>query len=111
MAAVVLLVAPWLFTMTNSTGKIDLRLTGTAIAVISLAAMVAYTNWEEWANLLLGFWLIASPWILGFAHTTAMHFAIGIGCVVAFMAALELFLQYEATHPDPAPPPATSKPH
>jgi hypothetical protein len=48
---------------------------------------------------------------LGFAHTTAMHFAIGIGCVVAFMAALELFLQYEATHPDPAPPPATSKPH
>jgi hypothetical protein len=107
--AVVLLAAPWLFTLTNSTGKLDLWASGAAIAVISLAAMVAYTHWEEWANLLLGFWLIVSPWILGFTHTRAMHFGIGIGCVVAFMAALELWLQYETriwtTH---APPSATS---
>ena len=109
--AVVLLAAPWLFAMTNSTGKLDLWASGAAIAVISLAAMVAYTNWEEWANLLLGLWLIASPWILGFTHTTAMHFAIGIGIVVAFMAALELFLQYDATHSDRVSPSATSDQH
>jgi SPW repeat len=105
--AVVLLAAPWLFTLTNSAGKMDLWATGAAIAVISLAAIVAYAKWEEWANLLLGLWLIVSPWILGFTHTSAMHFAIGIGCVVAFMAALELFLLYDAEHPDHAPPSAT----
>jgi len=99
--AAVLLAAPWLFTLTNSTGKMDLWVSGAAIAAISLAAMVAYASWEEWANLLLGLWLIASPWILGFTHTRTMHFAIGIGIVVAFMAALELWLQYEATHPVP----------
>jgi SPW repeat len=95
--ATVLLVTPWLFTLTNSTGKMDLWASGVAIAAISLAALVAYASWEEWANLLLGLWLVASPWLLGFAHTRAMHFSIGIGCAVAFLAALELWLQYEAT--------------
>ena len=86
--AAVLLAAPWLFTLTNSVGKLDLWASGAAIAAISLAALVAFASWEEWANLLLGLWLIASPWLLGFTHTRAMHFSIGIGCVVAFLACL-----------------------
>lgn len=83
---------------------------GIAIAVISLAAMAAYSNWEEWANLLLGLWLIASPWLLGFAHTRAMHFTIGVGVIVTFMAALELWLVYDRANFGPTPPSATSKP-
>ena len=58
------------------------------------------------ANLLLGIWLIASPWALGFAHTRAMHFSIGVGVTVAFLAALELWLVYDASHPEPVPPQA-----
>jgi hypothetical protein len=109
--AVVLLAAPWLFALTNSTGKMDLWASGAAIAAISLVALVAFAEWEEWANLLLGLWLIVSPWLLGFAHTRAMHFSIGIGCLVAFMALLELWLLYEATHADHAPSSATSEQH
>jgi hypothetical protein len=107
--AAVLFVSPWLFKLTNSTGKMDLWVTGAAIAAISLAAIAAYADWEEWANLLLGLWLIASPWILGFAHTRAMHFSIGIGVVVAFLAALELWLVYEETHPGPPHQDATAE--
>jgi hypothetical protein len=107
--AVVLLAAPWLFTLTNSAGKLDLWATGAAIAVISLAALFAFARWEEWVNLLLALWLIVSPWLLGFAHTRAMHFSIGIGCVVAFMALLELWLVYETTLNDRTPPSAASK--
>jgi hypothetical protein len=99
--AAVLFVSPWLFKLTNGAGRMDLWASGAAIAAISLAAIAAYADWEEWANLLLGLWLIASPWILGFAHTRAMHFSIGIGVVVAFLAALELWLVYEAAHMDP----------
>jgi SPW repeat len=36
--------------------------------------------------------LIASPWVLGFAHSRAMHVSIGLGAAVAFFAALELWL-------------------
>ena len=100
--AALLFVSPWLFRLTNSPGKMDLWATGAVIAVISLAAMTAYRNWEEWANLLLGLWLIISPWLLGFAHTRAMHFSIGVGVVVAFLAALDLWLHYDAAHFEPS---------
>jgi hypothetical protein len=109
--AVALLAAPWLFTLTNSVGRLDLWVSGAAIATVSLAALLAFARWEEWANLLLGLWLIASPWLLGFAHTRAMHFSIAIGCVVAFLALLELWLVYEATPADRPPPPTASEQH
>jgi len=98
--AAVLLASPWLFTLTNRAGTIDLRASGAAVAVISIAAIVAYASWEEWANVLVGLWLIGSPWILGFAHTRAMHFSIGLGAIVTFMALLELWLVYEARYLD-----------
>ena len=109
MLALALLAAPWLFALTNSAGKLDLWASGAAIAAISLAALFAFARWEEWANLLLGLWLVASPWLLGFAHTRAMHFSIGIGCVVAFLALLELWLVYEARLADRAPSTASAQ--
>jgi len=93
--AAVLLVCPWLFPLTNTTARIDLWASSLAIILISLAAIAAFAKWEEWANLILGIWLIASPWILGFTHTRAMHFSIGIGLAMAFLSALVLFLLYD----------------
>jgi ABC-type branched-subunit amino acid transport system permease subunit len=93
--AAVLLVCPWLFTLTNMTARIDLWASSLAVILISLAAIAAFAKWEEWANLILGIWLIASPWILGFTHTRAMHFSIGIGLAIAFLSALVLFLLYD----------------
>ncbi len=87
-----LFVSPWLFAYADKDARLDLWASGAAIAAISIAAIVAFSNWEEWLNLLLGLWLIASPWVLGFVHTRAMHVSIGLGVMVAFMAALELWL-------------------
>jgi SPW repeat-containing protein len=93
--AAMLLISPWLFTLTNTTAKIDLWASSLAVILISLAAIAAFAKWEEWANLILGVWLIASPWILGFSQTRAMRFSIGIGLAITFLAALELFLLYD----------------
>ena len=98
--AAVLFVSPWVFAFTNRTGKLDVWLASAAIALISVGAMFAYANWAEWANVLLGLWLVVSPWLLGFAGTRAMHFSVAVGAVVAFLAILELWLQYDATHFD-----------
>lgn len=100
--AALLFVSPWLFRLTNSAGRIDLWATAAMIALLSLAALIAYENWEEWANLLLGLWLIASPWLLGFAHTRAMHLGLGMGIVIAFLALLDLWLHYESAHLEPS---------
>ncbi len=94
--AAVLFIAPWFFARASETAVVDLRLSAAAIAILSIAAMVAFSYWEEWVNLLLSLWLIASPWLLGFAHTRAMHYAVGIGLAVAFMTLLDLWLRHEA---------------
>jgi uncharacterized membrane protein len=87
-----LFVSPWLFAYAHETARLDLWASGAAVAAISIGAIVAFSKWEEWLNLLLGFWLIGSPWVLGFTHTKAMHVGIALGALVAFMAALELWL-------------------
>jgi hypothetical protein len=79
----------------NGRAELDFWLCGAAIIAISLLSMLAYANWEEWMNLALGLWLIASPWVLGFAHVRAMHFSVGVGAVVTFMALLELWLVFD----------------
>jgi len=102
--AVVLFAAPWLFKLTNSTARLDFWVCSAAVVAISLAAIFAYANWEEWVNLLFGIWLIVSPWVLGFSQMRATHFAVGIGALIAFMAILELWLMYEKAHPMGATP-------
>jgi hypothetical protein len=64
---------------------------GIIIAVLSIAALAAFTVWEEWINLVVGLWLIVSPWVLHFSGTTAMYVTVVIGALVALLAAIELF--------------------
>jgi hypothetical protein len=87
-----LFVSPWLFAYANEVARIDVWASGAAITAISIAAILAFSDWEAWLNLLLGLWSIVSPWALGFIHTRAMHVSIGLGAMVAFVAALELWL-------------------
>ena len=101
--AVVLFSSLWFFAHASRTADLDLRLSAAAIVCLSLAAMIAFSTWEEWVNLALGLWLVASPWLLGFGPSHAMHFAIGIGAAIAFIAGLELWLRYEAKHPEEMP--------
>jgi hypothetical protein len=108
--AVVLFASPWFFAHASRTAGFDLRLSSAAIIILSVAAMIAYSTWEEWINLALGLWLVVSPYLLGFAHTPPMHFSIGIGSAIAFFAALELWLRYEAAHREEMPGDELSRP-
>jgi hypothetical protein len=92
-----LFVSPWLFAFVSERVRIEVWAAGAAIVAISIAAIVAFSEWDEWLNLLLGVWLVISPWVIGFLHTRAMHVSILIGAMVAFLAALELWL----THYEP----------
>ncbi len=96
--AALLFASPWLFKLTNGTARLEFWIGGAAIAAISIGAIVAFASWEEWANLALGAWLVASPWVLGFAHARATHFSVAIGAAVGYLALIELWLQYDATH-------------
>jgi hypothetical protein len=103
MVGLFLFASPWLFAFTSENARIDIWATSALIAATSIIAIVMFSNWEEWLNLLLGLWLVVSPWTLGFTHTTAMHVSIGAGIVVTFMAALELWLVNYDSQQAPAP--------
>jgi hypothetical protein len=94
--AVFLFSTPWLFGYPREAARLEMWITGGAIAAIAALAIVTYATWQEWANVLLGAWLIASPWVLSFAHTRAMHSSIAIGIIVAFLALLELMVRYDS---------------
>ena len=102
--AAFLFISPWLFAYSRVNARIDILITSAAVAVTAISAILAYASWKEWLNVVLGAWLIVSPWVLGFAHTRAMHFSIGIGIAVAFMAAIELLV---VNYPPTANPPST----
>ena len=40
------------------------------IGVLAVAAIVAFTEWEEWVNLALGVWVFLAPWVLSFTGVT-----------------------------------------
>src|ERR1700760_444308 len=105
--AAVLLATPRPVSLSDDTARSDFWIVSAAVVAISLAAIFVYATWEEWANVLAGVWLMASPWILGFSHLRALAFAVGIGFMMAFLAILELWLMYEKAHP--FGPPTTPK--
>lgn len=43
---------------------------GAALIVVSTLALKRPERWEEWFNLLIGGWLIVSPFLLGFSEQT-----------------------------------------
>ena len=53
------------------------------IAALSVWALIQPRAWEEWINLILGIWLIISPFVLGFsAETVVMWNFVIVGIIV-----------------------------
>lgn len=56
-------------------------------------------RWPDAGNFLLGLWLVASPWVLGYAgETNAAWNTYIIGVVIAALAALAFFAQQKWEH-------------
>src|SRR5215475_8986898 len=90
-----LFVSPWIFGFTSGAAATNAYICGIIIAALSIAALAAFAVWEEWLNLIVGLWVLVSPWVLGFAGTTAMHVHIVIGVTVAVLAGFEIWLLYQ----------------
>jgi hypothetical protein len=69
---------------------------GIVIGAVAIAALTKFAEWEEWINLLLGVWVLVSPWVLSFsAQTTARWAHVGIGLIVAGLAGLRLWFMHQ----------------
>jgi hypothetical protein len=83
-----LAISPWALShMTEARPSWNALIVGVIIAVAAAAALVAFHKWEEWVNVVLAVWLIASPFVLEFAtHAAAMWNHIIVGLLVGILA-------------------------
>ena len=88
--------SPWLFEFDSGAESINAYISGIAIVALSIAALTAFAVWEEWLNLIVGLWVIVSPWVFGFAASSAaMTVGVLVGILVAALAAIELWVKYQ----------------
>lgn len=93
-AGVVLAATPWLFGYAGAAApQWNALIVGVVIALVAIGALVSFRQWEEWVNLVLGLWVIISPWVLGFSGMrNAMVSHVVLGIIIAVLAAVELWL-------------------
>jgi len=66
--------------------------------LLGAMALTAFRFWEEWADIVLGLWLVASPWVLGFADVSRATWNVVLsGLVIMLTAAWTLYDAEEAT--------------
>ena len=102
--AVLLIISPWVLAYPAGAASYNAVIAGLIIGLVAIGALVAFNQWEEWVNLVVGVWVFIAPFLLGFAGAaSAMWAHVIIGLVVAVLAAVEL---WSVTHQPSAHPAA-----
>jgi hypothetical protein len=90
-----LVLSPWALGFQGETATLwNAIAVGVLLIAAALGAIFVPRAWEEWTEAVLGLWMIASPWVLGYAGT-ARTSAVVTGIVIAALALWTL-----ATDPD-----------
>jgi SPW repeat len=64
---------------------------GFMISFFAITGLLVYRPWPERANVVLGGWLLVSPWLLGFARVDSLRqSAVVIGALVIVCSGLAL---------------------
>ncbi|HEV7321436.1 MAG TPA: SPW repeat protein [Ensifer sp.] len=69
--ALCLFVSPWIMGfVVESVPAWNAWIAAAVLGVLAIATLAMFAEWEEWASLIVGLWLIASPWLLGFSTSS-----------------------------------------
>ena len=83
-----LFLSPWVLQYTaHAVAPWHAWVGGIIVAVVAVAALTRFAEWEEWLEAVVGVWLAASPWILGFSAIAAAMWAhLILGVLIAVVA-------------------------
>lgn len=92
-----LFLSPWIFGFVPETAASwNAWLSGIVVAGLAIAALAAFAEWEEWVNLAVGLWVIASPWLVGLSqNAAATRDHVVVGALVAAVAAARLWFVHQ----------------
>ncbi len=99
-----LAMSPWILGFADSdvSATRNALFIGIAVAVLSGSTFLIYNAVEEWLDLILGIWLIVSPWVLSSSGNSALTLDfIVVGAVVAGLSGYEIWSsRHGHPHPD-----------
>ena len=83
-----LFISPWVLGHSGGQAQAwNAWVVAVVVFVLSIASLTQFQRWEEWINVLLGIWLILSPWILRFStDTRPATNAVIVGIIVGVLA-------------------------
>jgi SPW repeat len=64
---------------------------GLLIILAELVTLSVFRVWEEWINVILGAWLVISPWVVGIDVPAAKTNLVAVGFLVMALALYELW--------------------
>jgi hypothetical protein len=98
--AAALLISPWIVGFAAVTYPAwNAWIVAVLLVIVAGAALSAFAEWEEWAGLILGLWLIVAPWVLGFAGDAgAMWTHVVLGVLTAAVSAWALWDYRHSPH-------------
>jgi hypothetical protein len=97
---ILLALSPRVLGFADATAISSACIVGVAASLVATAALVVYTDWEEFANIALGAWAIAAPWALGFTGDRwALRAHVTAGVLVMAIAGLQLWLRHSRLAP------------
>jgi SPW repeat-containing protein len=95
-----LLVSPWVLEYGEMAARQNAVLVGFLLIATEFAILFAFRVWEEWISVILGAWLVVSPWALGAGLVATLNFVI-VGLLVLALALYEIWDERRHT-PHPA---------
>jgi hypothetical protein len=85
-----LFIAPWVLAYAGlRPAAWNSWIMGAVVAAVSVAALILFAAWQEWVNVVLGVWLLVSPWVMGFAsaeNASALWNHVIVGLAVGGLA-------------------------
>jgi hypothetical protein len=84
-AAAALFISPWALHYTNPMATLATCFSASILVILSTMAIAEVDDSEEPEYLILGAWLLISPWVLGFwtdASALIVHMVFGVGMIV-----------------------------
>jgi hypothetical protein len=90
--------APWMFGFVSTVASENAWLSGALISLLATTAIIAFDAREQRLNLLVGLWVVVSPWLLGFHAEMHIHFIVGL--LLVALVLFELWLEMDAEDGD-----------
>jgi hypothetical protein len=86
-----LLLSPWILLFEpDATALHNAVAVALLLLLVEVVELSVFRTWEEWINVLLGAWLVISPWALGIASKAATANFVIVGAAVLTLALYEI---------------------